>query len=273
MEFAPTIRGAERSRRGELARRHELGRLDHPGRRRRFSASRSPRSTLTGTWRSRRGRLARGRGAPSPSYFDSPTPPAYLPPDDIRRRHDPSGGADVPARARDRFTGYGDEIVLWDTLGAHRAEIMRSARLAPAGSGMSTRRDLRRRPRDRRAPRDARRRRHRREPAPAATSTRNRSACSSACRRSPPASSPATRYGPGPRGLRRPAQSDARRRSALRARRRRRARARRPTTTGRASGARAATPSLCRRSSSPSPSPSPKEEPSNALIQDRASAR
>lgn len=64
-----------------------------------------------------------------PSYFDTAVPPVYVPPADIRlgairaaaltyqSRNSPSG-----------FTGYGDETMMFDALGANRAEIMRQLR-------------------------------------------------------------------------------------------------------------------------------------------------
>jgi hypothetical protein len=64
-----------------------------------------------------------------PSYFDSATPPVYTPPADIRLGAIRAAGLTYQSRnAPSGFTGYGSEDVLFDSLGANRAEIMRQLR-------------------------------------------------------------------------------------------------------------------------------------------------
>jgi hypothetical protein len=60
-----------------------------------------------------------------PSYFDASIPPVYRPPDDIRMGTIRAAGMTFQARVA---TATGDEYVLWESLGANRAEVMRQLR-------------------------------------------------------------------------------------------------------------------------------------------------
>jgi hypothetical protein len=64
-----------------------------------------------------------------PSYFDDAVPPVYVPPADIRLGAIRAAGLTYQSRnAPSGFAGYGDETMLFDSLGANRAEIMRQLR-------------------------------------------------------------------------------------------------------------------------------------------------
>lgn len=65
-----------------------------------------------------------------PSYLvDVNGVPTYVPPDDIRLGAIRAAGLTYQSRnAPSGFTGYGDETMLFDSLGANRAEIMRQLR-------------------------------------------------------------------------------------------------------------------------------------------------
>jgi hypothetical protein len=64
-----------------------------------------------------------------PDYFDDADPPVYFPPDDIRLGTIRAAGLTYQSRnAPSGFSGYGDDTMLFDTLGAQRAEIMRQLR-------------------------------------------------------------------------------------------------------------------------------------------------
>jgi hypothetical protein len=64
-----------------------------------------------------------------PSYFDAADPPVYFPPADIRLGAIRAAALTYQSRnAPSGFAGYGDETMLFDSLGAQRAEIMRQLR-------------------------------------------------------------------------------------------------------------------------------------------------
>lgn len=62
-------------------------------------------------------------------YFSTADPPVYVPPDDIRLGAIRAAALTYQSRnAPSGFAGYGDETMLFDSLGANRAEIMRQLR-------------------------------------------------------------------------------------------------------------------------------------------------
>ena len=64
-----------------------------------------------------------------PRYFDDAVPPVYFPPDDIRLGAIRAAGLTYQSRgAPSGFEGYGDETMMFDSLGSQRSEIMRQLR-------------------------------------------------------------------------------------------------------------------------------------------------